>query len=210
MCNKNMQSENINELVKALSKAQGSVLKAKEENLNPFFKSKYADLTSIWDACRDALFKNGFAVIQTLNKIEEKTVLITTLAHESGQWIRSFSPIPNVKPDPQSVGSAITYMRRYSLAAIVGVSTHDDDGEAATKSYREKQNKESADKNKIKLLEKFLEKDLDLKKRIEKHMQKEGFQELEEFPIKVIDNTLKVARDRVKENVVEHIKVNQG
>lgn len=128
----NNQSEHINELATALSKCQGEITPALKDAKNPFFKSKYADLNSVWSVCREPLSKHGLAVIQTIDKDEGGLILITTLVHSSGQWIRSRSPIPLLKSDPQAMGSSITYMRRYNLSAIVGISTDDDDdGEKA-------------------------------------------------------------------------------
>jgi hypothetical protein len=130
----NMQSENINELIGALAKAQGKIITAKKDKQNPYFKSSYADLSSIWDACRSALSENGLAVVQSVQVSEGKMELLTTLAHSSGQWMKSQMPILTVKSDPQSIGSALTYYRRYALAAIVGVaaSEEDDDGNSAS------------------------------------------------------------------------------
>lgn len=126
------QSENINELASALAKCQGELQPAIKDSKNPFFKSKYADLNSVWSVCREPLSKYGLSVIQTMDKEDGALILITTLAHSSGQWIRSRTPIPLLKQDPQAMGSSITYIRRYSLSAIVGVSTdEDDDGEKA-------------------------------------------------------------------------------
>lgn len=127
------QSEHINELATALAKCQGEITPAIKDSSNPFFKSKYADLNAVWEACREPLSKHGLAVIQTMDRDEAgNLLLITTLAHSSGQWIRSRSPVPLLKSDPQAMGSSITYMRRYNLSAIVGISTDvDDDGEAA-------------------------------------------------------------------------------
>ena len=126
------QSENIAELAGALAKAQGEMQAAIKDSVNPFFKSKYADLGSVWDAARPVLSKNGLCVIQTTEMIGEKTVLVTTLAHASGQWIKSHLPLNPSKNDSQGVGSAITYLRRYSLSALVGVvCDDDDDGETA-------------------------------------------------------------------------------
>lgn len=128
----NNQSENLNELATALAKCQGEITPAIKDAKNPFFKSKYADLNSVWSVCREPLSKHGLAVIQTIDKDESGLILLTTLIHSSGQWIRSRSPIPLLKTDPQAMGSSITYMRRYSLSAIVGISTdEDDDGEKA-------------------------------------------------------------------------------
>lgn len=132
------QSENIKQLASALSKAQGDMKAAIKSNDNPFFKSKYADLSSVWDACRDALSSNGLSVTQIprMAKIdnESKFCLETTLLHLSGEWMSGLYPINPVKNDPQGTGSAITYARRYALAAMVGVAQADDDGKGASKS----------------------------------------------------------------------------
>jgi hypothetical protein len=126
------QSDDINELAAALSKAQASITGALKETANSFFKSKYADLASCWDACRKQLTDNELAVIQTTDIYEGRTVLITTLAHASGQWVRSLTPVLVKDDGPQAQGSGITYARRYALAAIVGLAQVDDDAEAAT------------------------------------------------------------------------------
>lgn len=128
----NYQSEQINELMGALSKAQGKIESAKKDKKNPFFKSSYADLASVWDACRSSLSESGIAVVQAMEPVDGTLMLVTTLGHSSGQWMKSYMPIVTQKQDPQSLGSAITYMRRYSLAAIVGVAPdEDDDAEGA-------------------------------------------------------------------------------
>lgn len=127
------KSDNISELAKALHKAQGSIKTAIKDANNPFFKSKYADLGAIWDACRDALQSAGLSISQVPNADDDgKPVLDTILMHTSGQWISGKYPITPIKNDPQGVGSAITYARRYALQAIVGICADvDDDGEAA-------------------------------------------------------------------------------
>lgn len=127
----NNQSECINELAAALSKAQGEMQAAIKDSINPFFKSKYADLGSVWDAARPVLCKHGLCIMQTTDVLGDKNILITTLAHSSGQWMKSSILINPTKNDSQGVGAAMTYLRRYSLAAMVGVVTEDDDGETA-------------------------------------------------------------------------------
>tara|TARA_R110000868_G_scaffold62962_3_gene189937 strand:- start:441 stop:1106 length:666 start_codon:yes stop_codon:yes gene_type:complete len=127
-----MKSEQINELAAALAKAQSEMLPAFKDSANPFFKSKYADLASVWDACRGPLTKHGLSVVQVMDRQDGQLILKTSLIHSSGQWIDSIAPVVPVKNDPQGVGSALTYMRRYSLAAIVGVYQDDDDGNAAS------------------------------------------------------------------------------
>ena len=126
-----MQSENIAELAAALSKAQANITGALKDSANPFFKSKYADLASCWDACRKQLTDNGLSVIQTTDIVSDTVVVRTTLAHSSGQWISGVLPVKAKDDGPQAQGSGITYARRYALAAIVGLAQIDDDAEAA-------------------------------------------------------------------------------
>ncbi len=121
------QSEQIDELCKSLSKAQACMTVAIEDKRNPHFKSTYASLNSIWNSCRDALTKEGLSVVQTMEPQSEAIYLVTTLLHSSGQWIKSTLPISSSTLTPQQLGSAITYLRRYSLAAIVGVAPGEDD-----------------------------------------------------------------------------------
>jgi len=123
----------IGELAAALAAAQGEMVGAEKGRENPFFKSRYATLADVWGACRAPLAKHGLAVIQLVQKVEAGLVLETILAHKSGQQVVSVYPIQPVKNDPQGIGSAITYARRYSLSAMVGVAPEDDDdGNAAS------------------------------------------------------------------------------
>lgn len=126
-----MQSEQINELAAALAKAQASITGALKDSANPFFKSKYADLASCWDACRKQLTDNGLSVIQTTDIVADTVVVRTTLAHSSGQWISGILPVKAKDDGPQAQGSGISYSRRYALCAIVGLAQIDDDAEAA-------------------------------------------------------------------------------
>ena len=134
------KSEQINELATALAKAQAKIETAKKDITNSFYRSQYAGLPQVWEACRAALTSNGLSVVQCTDTSEHGIVLETTLLHSSGQWISSVYPI-NPLPDkegrvtPQGIGSAITYSRRYSLMAIVGVvadDASDDDGNTAS------------------------------------------------------------------------------
>jgi ERF superfamily len=126
-----MHSQDRNEIAAALAKAQGAMAPAVFNKVN-FFKSKYADLASIMEAAREPLAANGLAVTQALHVPEEGGLcLVTTLLHTSGQWIASRHPLPTVAR-PHELGSALTYARRYSYAALVGiVAEEDDDAEAA-------------------------------------------------------------------------------
>lgn len=130
------KSETVGEIGKALAAAQGKIEGAKKDSENPFFKSKYADLAAVWDACRDELSRNQIAVVQTpRTEITENATVVyvgTLLLHASGEWIsEELSAIP-VKDDPQGIGSCITYLRRYALSAFTGVAPEDDDGNAAS------------------------------------------------------------------------------
>lgn len=122
-----MRSENINELAKALSIAQGEIKSAVEDKTNPHFKSSYASLASVWDACRIPLSKNELSIMQLPFVENGELYLKTTLAHSSGQFVESVMPVNNAKNTPQALGSCITYMRRYALSSIVGVAPGDDD-----------------------------------------------------------------------------------
>jgi len=133
------QSESIAKLATALSIVQGKLIHAKKDSANPFFKSKYADLESVWDACRDLLATNGLSVMQFPGEYIDGTMSMTTiLAHNSGEWIGQQMSVPVSKPDSQGCGSCLSYMRRYSLAAVVGVVQADDDGNAASNPVQSK------------------------------------------------------------------------
>lgn len=128
------RSQELNDLFAALSKAQDEMKVAAKDSSNPFFKSKYANLQAIIEAARPSLCKNGLSVLQQIITDEHGDHLVTTLGHSSGQWISSKMRIAPLKSDVQSLGSYITYLRRYSYAALVGVyDGEDDDGCEAVK-----------------------------------------------------------------------------
>lgn len=134
------RSPQVNEIFAALAKAQGVMKVASMASENPYFKNRYADLTSIVRASRDALTMNGLCVIQQILHEDGQSILYTTLAHSSGQWIQSAMRILPAKNDVQSLGSYITYLKRYSYAALIGVVTDDnsdDDAEIAVAPQRE-------------------------------------------------------------------------
>jgi len=121
------------ELATAMAKAQAEINAALKDSKNPHFKSSYADLTSVWDACRTALTKNGLSVVQIPNFQGDEVWLETMLLHASGESISGRYPLRPQQATPQGYGSALTYARRYSLAAMVGVvADEDDDGNAAS------------------------------------------------------------------------------
>ena len=127
-------SEEIDQIGAALAAAQAEMEHATKDATNPHFKSKYADLASVMDACRPALAKAKVAVLQSPEFVREtKTVRVTTrLVHASGQWVETSLEADVVKTDPQAIGSAITYLRRYGLASLASVAADDDDGNGAT------------------------------------------------------------------------------
>ncbi len=126
-------STDIKELATAFSKAQATVEGAAKDSNNPHFRNKYADLGSVWAACRGALTENNLSVVQFPGEMVENRMTMTTmLMHSSGQWLRETLSIPLSKVDAQGYGSATTYARRYALAAVVGVCPEDDDGNAAS------------------------------------------------------------------------------
>ena len=127
------RSESLVELTKALSKFQGEITSVKKTAVNPFFKSKYADLDAVWEMCRKPLSSNGFALVQMPVELEGKLYLETLLIHTSGEYIKGYLALNPKAMDPQAVGSAITYARRYAMSAMLGVSAdEDDDAEKAT------------------------------------------------------------------------------
>ena len=120
-------------LYSALVKCQTQIKVALKDSKNPHFKSSYADLTSVMLACKDALAANELAVLQ-LSRIHESgtPVLVTRIIHSSGEHVEGEFPLVCKDPnDPQKLGSVVTYARRYALAAALGITADDDDGQAA-------------------------------------------------------------------------------
>lgn len=122
------------ELYEALSRAQGKVENAKKLSKNPHFKSNYADLATIWDVIREPLTSEGLSVLQLPCEAPAGMVgLRTTVGHKSGQCIsEQFFLGLKDSSNPQQVGSALTYMKRYALLGVAGIASEDDDGNAAT------------------------------------------------------------------------------
>jgi hypothetical protein len=129
----NLQSESVAKLIPALLAAQSEFQPAVKNAVNPAFKSKYVTLDAALDAVSGALVKHGVWLAQQTDVTETGAMILTTkLIHSSGEWIGCLYPISPVKSDPQGVGSALTFARRYSLMALVGIAPEDDDGNAAT------------------------------------------------------------------------------
>ena len=124
-------SESIKNLASALCKAQEEMGGAVKESKNPFFKSDYADLTSVIKAIKEPFANNGLSYTQFPTNDEGRIGVVTMLMHESGEYLEHSYTLPTTKADPQSAGSAITYARRYALQSIAGIPTADDDAESA-------------------------------------------------------------------------------
>lgn len=140
------RSDDIKDLAVALSKAQGEISNPEKNAENPYYSkpgkaAKYADLAEVLNVVRPVFSKNGLSFVQCPSIHETSASVETMLLHESGQWISEVisSPIPPRKDKDtgmvlpvtaQSIGSVITYLRRYSLAAFAGVAQEDDDGNA--------------------------------------------------------------------------------
>jgi hypothetical protein len=131
----------MNELAKALVKAQAAMSHAAKDSKNPHFKSAYSSLASVIDAVRPALSANGLSFVQMLHSasthpsFEGGVAVETVLIHESGEQLSCGTLfIPASKQDAQGYGSAISYAKRYSLQSALGIASEDDDGNSAVKS----------------------------------------------------------------------------
>jgi len=128
-------SAEIGALMQALAKAQASLKGALKDAKNPHLRNTYADLSSVWTAWQEVGPVCGLALVQLTQADERSVTVVSQLGHSSGQWIRSSLTLPwelqkGITP-AQAIGSALTYARRYALAALVGVCPEDDDGNAA-------------------------------------------------------------------------------
>ncbi len=125
------KSDTITDIVKALAKAQSQFKTAAFDKKNPHFKSSYASLESVHSAIREGLIANGLAICHLL----EDGKMITTLFHESGQWLGCELALP-AGLNPQQLGSALTYFRRYSICCLLAIpSGEDDDGNSAQEAH---------------------------------------------------------------------------
>lgn len=128
-----VMSPTIGKLAEALAIAQGQFELAKKNATNPHLKSRYADLASCYEASRSVLSKCGLAVVQLPGRREDgTTTLMTVLLHASGEWLGEEAGVKIAQETPQTVGSALTYLRRYAYSSALGLATEDDDGVAAT------------------------------------------------------------------------------
>lgn len=134
------KSETLTEISKAFAKTQQEMKQPLKDANNPFFKSKYVPLENVVEAITESASKNGLSFTQFPSSDEAGNVTVGTLVmHSSGEWIE-YDPIKMkpVKNDPQSIGSAITYAKRYALSAIFGITSDpDDDGNEATQTKKQ-------------------------------------------------------------------------
>lgn len=183
-------SENITEVAKALSLMQGSMDPAKKDKVNPFFKSQYADLSSIWQAIREPLMENGLSVVQDAVTLEQGISVVTRILHSSGQWIE-FGPlmVPLAKKDAQSVGSAISYAKRYAIGSALGVVAEtDDDGNRATKSAPSEEHRDMRpiSKDQYEKLLEIVGPMEEYKSQVLEYLKKsEGIEFLEQIPVRL-------------------------
>lgn len=126
-------SEKTDLVIKSLMAAKREMgSSVKKDSANPFHKSRYASLAAHLELCEETLDRHGLILLHSGNGSYDKPMLIATLMHaESGQWIKSYLPLPNPKADSQGLGASVTYMRRYSINSLLGLTAEDDDGETA-------------------------------------------------------------------------------
>lgn len=125
-------SESIKQIAEALVSAQKEIRFAAKDSTNPHFKSKYANINSVIEAVKKPLNDNGIAILQSLSPSDDNKLHLTTrLLHSSGEWIEDTAVCPIQKQDPQGLGSAISYIRRYSISSLCALYADDDDGQSA-------------------------------------------------------------------------------
>ena len=201
VCMQTTESAELGELFGALAKAQAAMETAGKDSANPFFKSRYADLSSIVKASRKALTSNGLCVVQTVRQVDGSQYLVTRLGHSSGQWMESRMEINPPKNDVQTIGSYITYLRRYAYASICGVvaADEDDDAEGAMHSARVQGKAESAPKTieraQLEILSRELEGHTDL---VEEVLHKMKLSKLADLPANQFTKVLERIR-QIKE-----------
>ena len=198
-------------LAMALSKAQGVMGGAKKSSTNPFFKSSYADLSSVFDAIREPFSEFGLSVTQTIDVLDNgKQILCTRLMHVGGEFIDSKMLLP-IELNPQKLGSLITYYRRYSLMAICGIAAEDDDGNQAVSPVEHKAGSvsQNADDETLKIesisdeqykeIEEALGSNLALRMNILAFMKRKwNLEKLHEMPTKIYEHSLNRAKQQQK------------
>lgn len=179
-------SDQINDLAIALAKAQAMMKPAEKNAINPHFKSSYADLNSVFETIRGPLSDNGLAILQEATSVNGAVAVSTRILHASGQWIE-FEPLimPVAKASAHGVGSAISYAKRYSISAALGIVAHDDDdGNAASQ-------KETLSKDQVNMIERAVDGDQSLLDHILKHYKVKYLNQIPANQFQTISNTIK-------------------
>lgn len=202
-----LMSEKIDQIAEALIAVQSEMGTVTKENENPYFKSKYADLAAVHRLCMPILTKNGLCVSQVCAPSEKGVKIVTLLLHKSGQYLGSELEMIPTKMDPQGIGSAITYARRYALMAIIGlVAEEDDDGNAAStppqkynapKKYHTPTPKSNATSTFGELYSQYVKlglKKQEIQKRWEKLTGKSSTADMGPEDVELIKNDLKIAQ----------------
>jgi len=195
-----MMSENIGELSMALAKAQGEIKAAVKDSTNPAFRSKYADLNSVINAIKDPMSRNELAYMQIPHEIDGITYLVTIISHKSGQFVKSQIPI-KVKSDVkfneiQETGKAITYLKRYVLSAMLGVSSDEDDDGNSSVGYTAESPKvapkvQTISKEQVAVLNGVLQKcPADYVKQIEVWLKNQNIDSINVLPLPMFENLL--------------------
>lgn len=139
-------SEKTSSIYKALQACHKDIRKVTKDATNPHFKSKYAPLDEVWDACKEVAEKHGLLILQHVGKENGDIYVATRVVHlESEEWVEHTLPCGLDKNTAQSVGSAITYLRRYGLQPLFGVCPEDDDGNAASQAEKRQEQREARD-----------------------------------------------------------------
>lgn len=137
-------SESIKEIAVVLPLAQAQIKTALKGAKNPHYNSKYSDLSTIIEACKEALNSNGITFLQPVRASERGVIVETILLHTSAEWISEELELPVTKQDAQGLGSAITYGKRYGLQSLIGIPSEDDDGNAAGAGQNGEKTKQNA------------------------------------------------------------------
>lgn len=193
------QSDSINELATALAKAQGEYPIFSSNRENPFFKSRYADLSYIFSIAFPILSKHGLSISQEEQESKDASVvLVTVLRHSSGQYISSRSRFTPQKADPQSFGSALNYRKRYAVCSLLGIAVSsdsvEDDAEEIMKDTRNEVG--VIGENMAKYLEQEVEGFPDLKKTI---LEKTGISSLAYLPKAKYQSTIDWIRKNTRQ-----------
>jgi len=138
------KSESIKNLAVAMCKAQNEMSGAVKDKANPFFKSNYSTLSSVVQAVKEPFANHGLSYVQFPIEESGRIGIETILMHDSGEYLSHKFTVQLGKQDAQGAGSAISYCRRYSLQAVAGIPSEDDDGNNASKQPKAPQQKQAA------------------------------------------------------------------